>query len=293
MQSRINVYQMVTDKVIEQLSKGIVPWQKSWIGCTDMALNYITRKPYSLLNQIMLGQSGEYLTFNQVKSLKGHVKKGAKAKIVVFFQMVEDKKNTKINENGDKETALFPILRYYNVFHISDCEGIESKVKTKGNDKIAKADRLSIAEDTIKRYLDQETHLLFQNDKESNKAYYSPVLDEVVVPQISQFSNIEEYYSTVFHEFIHSTGIKSRLNRENAVGNHFGDQNYSREELVAELGSVMICNQLGIDTEKSFVNSVAYLQSWIDALENDNKMIVWAASRAEKAADFIIFGRVD
>ena len=293
MQSRINVYQMVTDKVIEQLSKGIVPWQKSWIGCTDVALNYVTRKPYSLLNQIILGQSGEYLTFNQVKSLKGHIKKGAKAKMVVFFQMVEDKKNIKVDENDNVTVTYFPVLRYYNVFHISDCEGIKSKVKTKENDKITEVDKLSIAENTIKRYLDQETNLLFQNDRESDKAYYSSILDEVVVPQISQFSDVEEYYSTVFHEFVHSTGIKSRLNRENATGNLFGDQNYSREELVAELGSVMICNQLGIDTEKSFVNSVAYLQSWINAFKNDNKMIVWAASRAEKAADFIILGKVD
>ena len=99
----------------------------------------------------------------------------------------------------------------------------------------------------------------------------------------------EEYYSTAFHEFTHSTMHESRCNRksENAI-TRFGDKDYSREELVAEIGSAMLCNRIGIENERAFNNSAAYIQSWLKALKNDNKMIVWAAKKAEEAARYIL-----
>ena len=111
----------------------------------------------------------------------------------------------------------------------------------------------------------------------------------VVVPKMSQYELIEEYYSTTFHELTHSTGHESRCNRKAETKNsHFGNKSYSREELVAELGSAMLCHFAGIDSDKAFKNSVAYIQSWLKALKNDNKMIVWASSRAEKASKYIL-----
>ena len=131
-------------------------------------------------------------------------------------------------------------------------------------------------------------HIDFQEMK-SNKAFYSPASDKVVVPLKEQYQNINEYYSTTFHELTHSTGHKTRLDRlENGVVAAFGSETYSKEELVAEMGSANILNILGIETQQTFKNSAAYIQNWLQVLKNDNKFIVSAASKAEKAVNFIL-----
>ena len=135
-------------------------------------------------------------------------------------------------------------------------------------------------------YVDREDTLKLEV-KLSNRAYYSPATDTVVVPQLDQYDVAEEFYSTLFHELVHSTGVSKRCDRGlNKVSSKHSDE-YSKEELVAEMGSAMILNQIGIDNEKAFNNSVAYVQSWLRELKNDNRMIVWAASRAEKAVKYI------
>lgn len=283
-----NVYQMVTDRVIEQMKKGIVPWQRPWTG-TAGTINYVTRKPYSLLNQMLLGREGEWITFKQLKERGGSIKKGAKAGIVVFYGKYTYTKEEK--EDGQETTVVkehtIPVLRYYNVFHISDCTGIESKLESKP--AAVATEPIERAEEIVNGYVGREEGLTFKNDEPSNRAYYSPTSDTVVVPMISQYSIAEEYYSTTFHELTHSTMAESRCNRkkDNAMA-AFGSKNYSREELVAELGSAMLCTVAELNCEKAFKNSVAYIQGWLKALANDNKMIVWAASRAEKAARYII-----
>lgn len=296
MKEKVNVYQMVTDRVIEQLEKGIVPWQKPWSGAglaDGGAINYVSRKPYSFLNQMLLGREGEYLTFKQIKDLKGNIKKGAKAGIVVFFTMTTHGKKKEVDEDGNEIVTevinmhSYPILKYYHVFHIDDCEGIESKIKEIEPDDTLKP--IEKAENIINGYLSREKKLRFKNDKPSGDAYYSPSQDMVVVPMLSQYQIVEEYYSTTFHELTHSTMPEYRCNRKNEMGiAAFGSESYSKEELVAELGSAMICNAINIDSEKAFKNSVAYLQGWLSKLKNDNKMIIWAASKAEKAAKYIM-----
>ena len=130
----VDVYQMVTDRVLEQLNKGIIPWQKPWKNIKsasgdDLAISYVTRKPYSFLNQMLLARNGEWLTFNQVKQMNGNIKKGVKAGIVVFFKRIL-KKKTVTDEQGVEEERLqvIPMLKYYHVFHIEDCEGIDTKI---------------------------------------------------------------------------------------------------------------------------------------------------------------------
>jgi len=293
-----NVYQMVTDRIVAQMEKGIVPWQKPWGGVADWAISYESRKPYSLINQFLLEKPGEYLTWNQIKAHNGNVKKGAKSKFVVFFSFVPDKKALATKEgkaaaegrtlsDRERKSCTFPILKYYTVFHIEDVEGVESKIKEL--DPAETINPIETAEQVIAAYLEREVTLKFHNDKPSGRAYYSPSSDEVVVPMLSQFQLPEEYYSTAFHEFTHSTIPASRCNREaeNAFA-FFGNHDYSREELVAEIGAAMLCSHCGIESKASFNNSVAYLQNWLEALKNDNKMIVWAAARAEKAAKYIL-----
>lgn len=287
--AKFDVYQMVTDKIVEMLDKGIIPWHKSWSGVANGAISYVSRKPYSLLNQMLLGRAGEYLTFNQIKQLGGRIKKGAKAGIIVFYTQAHYQEKFE-NEEGEIETRVvkYPLLKYFNVYHIDDCEGIESKM---GEVEVKPVEPIAAAENVINGYLSREPKLSFQNDKPSDKAYYSysEISDSVVVPMLSQYDIPEEYYSTTFHELTHSTMPAHRCDRtaENKTA-YFGNEDYSREELVAEIGSAMLCNAVGIECDKAFKNSVAYIQSWLKALKNDKKMIIWASSRAEKAAKYIL-----
>lgn len=288
---RKNVYQMVTDKVIEQMEKGIIPWHKPWRGGVfGGAVNYVTRKQYSFLNQMLLGKGGEWLSWKQIQDCGGKLKKGAKAGMVVFYTpFVVTEEKVKADGTTEKEEKIIPYLRYYNVFHIDDCTGIESKINSENEGQASDLQPVGAAEEIVTGYVTGEDAPKFHNGVPSDRAYYSPLSDTVVVPMISQYDIVEEYYSTTFHELVHSTMKESRCNRKEAQGlAAFGSKNYSREELVAELGSAMLCQQAGLESDKAFTNSVAYLQGWLKALKGDDKLIVWAASRAEKAARFIM-----
>lgn len=284
------VYRMVTDKVVEMINQGRIPWTKPWHfegNAKDSAINYVSRKPYSMLNQWLLDDTGEYLTFKQIQALGGKVKKGAKSKFVVFFTQVPYSKTDA--QTGEEEVKTYPLLRYYNVFHIKDTEGIPSKLDAQDT-PVIDAPMCDEADSAIALYVESQPTLRFQNDKPSGQAYYSPSADKVVVPMRSQFAEMAEYYSTAFHELTHSTLIESRCNRtkEKAGISRFGSTAYSREELVAEMGAAMLCSNFGIDTEKAFRNSIAYLQSWVSHLKDDVKAIVVAAGKAEKAARYIL-----
>jgi antirestriction protein ArdC len=269
------------------LKGGIIPWRKPWKGekasPADTAISYTSRRAYSLINQWLLGGvPGEYLTFNEVKKLGGSVKKGAKAGMVIFYTKAS---YTKKNDEGEDEVVTYPLLKYYHVFHIDQCEGIRSKTKP---EEVVEIETDGYADAIIADYIAREG-IKFQNDKHSDRAFYCPATDEVVVPMVSQYAEVAEYYSTTFHELTHSTGKATRCNREDEKrGSHFGNEQYSREELVAEIGASMLCSRTGVAIEKAFRNSVAYIQSWLKALKNDPAMIVWAAGRAEKAAAYIM-----
>lgn len=290
---KTNVYQMVTDRIIAELEKGIIPWQKPWAGASladGGAINYVSRKPYSLLNQLLLGRAGEWLTFKQIQDKGGKVKKGAKSEYVVFFKMMRSRVKAIVDSDGNEiepaRLKIVPVLRYYHVFYINDCEGIESKAE---EELIQENEPIEAAENVINGYLEQEPALKFDNKKLSDRAYYSPCSDSVVVPMLSQYEIVEEYYSTTFHELTHSTAAPTRCNRACDIKvAAFGSQDYSREELVAEMGAAMLCQHVGIDCDKAFKNSVAYIQGWLSHLKNDNHAIVWAAGRAEKAAKYIL-----
>ena len=284
---------MVTDKIIEQMNAGIIPWHKPWHlagSAEDSAINYVTRKPYSVINQWLLGDTGEYLTFKQIQERGGSVKKGAKSKFVVFFTMQPYKVT---NKDGEEELRQRPVLRYYNVFHIDNVEGIASKID-KPASKPTEVEIEGAATDAINAYLNRESGLRFINNKPSDRAFYSPVEDKVVVPMPAQFDEVSEYFSTAFHELVHSTLIESRCNRrDKSKVAFFGSHEYSREELVAEVGAAMLCSNFGYDCQKTFRNSVAYLQSWVKNLKNDPKAIVVAAGKAAAAVTYILKGKAE
>lgn len=274
-----DVYEMVTDRIIEQLEQGVIPWEKPWGGVIDGAYNRISKRPYSLLNQMLLQHSGEYATFKQWSELGGHIRKGEKSEIVVFWKLqpYEDE-----NADGEKIIKQIPLLRYYNVFHVSQVDGIEPKELD-----LNEFEPIEEAEKIKTEYMTRENLKILE--KLTDKAFYSPAFDYIQVPCKEQYQNVEEFYSTLFHEMVHSTGYKSRLDREDVKDcMYFGSENYSKEELTAELGSAFLVNLLGIETKKSFRNSSAYIQGWLGRLRGDKKFIVSASSKAEKAVKYIL-----
>lgn len=287
-----DIYKAVTDRIIGMLEQGIIPWEKPWAGMAGGARNYVTQKPYSLMNQLLLGGDGEWMSMKQCNERGGKVKKGSKAHMVVFWKVnqYEDRDSAghiKTDSKGNIVMKMVPILRYYNVFRVEDCEGIEphSVPMQNYNEPIEAADK------AFNAYLTRsgvQFHRVV-----GDRAYYRPSTDEIVLPHWEQFKSAEEYYSTAFHEATHSTGHKDRLNRfpENALEAAFGSESYSKEELVAEIGSAACLCKLGIETSGTIRNSAAYIQSWLKALQNDKRLIVSAAGRAEKAVA-MIFGEI-
>lgn len=278
----INVYELVTNRIIEQLENNIVPWEKPWSSTLDGAFNRVSKKPYSILNQMLLKYDGEYASFKQWKDLGGHIRKAEKSEIIVFWKMYPIKEN---QDDGTEIIKTIPLLKYINVFHISQVDGVEP-LKQKVTHDIEPIDK---AEKILNDYWNRE-NITIEHVK-GDKAFYSPMFDKIQLPLFEQFKQSEEYYSTAFHESVHSTMKTSRCNRqEDRKGKvvSFGSEEYSKEELVAEVGSAQLMNIVGIETTKSFRNSTAYIQSWLKVLRNDNKFIVSASSKAEKAVNYIL-----
>ena len=291
---KYDTYQMVTDRICALLEQGIKPWAKPWVGAVNSAWSGNNGKPYSLLNQMLLANPekkyktmedlladirGEWVTYKQAQERGGSVRKGEHGRRIVFFKSLEVK-----DEEDEENTHTVPFLTSYTVFHISQCDRIQQKYHLDGEDKLDftgddKADEVASG------YIFREG-ITFRTQK-GDSAYYRPSEDLVVLPLPEQFVSEAEYYSTLFHELTHSTGHPKRLNRLDAEA-AFGKEDYSREELVAEIGSASLCATLGIENKDSFTNSAAYIANWLSALRNDKRMIVWAASRAEKAVRMIL-----
>lgn len=276
-----NVYQMVTDRILAIMAEGKIPWHKPWTGTVDGAFNRVSKKPYSLLNQMMLSQSGEYASFKQWKELGGHIKKGSKSEMVVFWKIQQA---PEVDAEGNEKGKLIPILRYYNVFHISQVDGVEPL----GIDKPTRDNQpIESVHACLGDYAEREGIGLSIGN--GNKAFYMLSRDSIVIPGLDQFDCSEEFYSTWAHESIHSTMKENRCDRTNDNKKvAFGSTNYSKEELVAEIGSANILNYFGVETEKTIRNSAAYIQNWMKVLKDDPRMIVGASSKAEKATNYIL-----
>ena len=271
----MDIYKEVTDRIMAQLENRIIPWQKPWIASGN-AISHVTGNSYSLLNQMLLGRPGEYVTFAQCQKEGGKVKKGEKSSMVVFWKFIEQE------DPDTKEKKQVPFLRYFNVFHIDQCEGLTAKHALPFNEDIQPDE---YAEEIISDYI-RRSGVTFHY-QEGDRAYYQPSSDTVTIPDLTQFSEIAEYYSTAFHELTHSTGHESRLDRLSKTV-YFGSEAYSKEELIAEIGAATLVNHVGLETSSSFRNNAAYVQSWLKALKDDKRLIVSAAGKAEKAVNLIL-----
>ncbi|MBU8763774.1 DUF1738 domain-containing protein [Micrococcus luteus] len=265
------VYEMVTNRIIELLEKGVVPWRRPWKN--GGAVSWKTQRAYRGIN-IFLLEPGEYATIKQINEEGGKVKKGERGQIVVFWTWLEKEGKNK------GELEKIPFLRYYRVFEINkQCEGLNSK----RNDQIFEHDPIEEAERICAGYANAPDML-----HGSGRAFYRPADDLVSVPPLSDYAKAEEYYSTLFHELVHSTGHSSRLKRSGITElASFGDESYSKEELIAEIGAAMLCGVAGINNS-TIENSAAYVGSWLKKLKEDKRLIVQAAAQAQKAADHIL-----
>jgi antirestriction protein ArdC len=297
-----NVYEIVTDNIIGMLDKGIVPWRKPWTASGSGIAKNAWNKPYRGINVFLLGaakmmagyNSNFWVTYNQAKKEGGQVRKGEKGQMVVFWKVGKPTIVTD-EETGRTKTSRPFILRYFTVFNLDQIDGMKMTKAMK-----AEADRLANAEAAIDnvtgRYDEAEAILasyLVRDDAPAfaeaagDRAFYVPTEDRIQVPARTQYERGEEFYSTAFHECVHSTGHADRLaRREHGEVRHFGDEAYSAEELVAEFGSAMLCAESGIDN--TIENSAAYIASWSKVLKANPKMLVQAAGKAQKAADFIL-----
>jgi len=280
-------YQVLTDRITAPLEKGNVPWQKPWQGGEMMPRNLVSKKPYRGVNVFLLHamsyQSPFWVTFNQAKELDGKVRKGEHACPVVFWKWLQVE--VQGEPTGKKNV---PFLRYYSVFNVSQCDGIpQEKIPALNG---SKRERSPIEEaERIVANMPKKPEIRHGE----GRACYSPRLDRVDdMPQPETFRTGQDYYSVLFHELTLAAGHESRLNRKGVGGadgewSAFGSTPYAREELVAEMGAAFLSGQAGI-VERTIENSAAYVQSWLQRLKDDNRLVVQAAAQAQKSADFIL-----
>jgi len=295
------VYDIVTDNIISMLDKGIVPWRKPWgMSGTGIARN-AWNKPYRGINVFLLAarrmdagfQSNFWVTYKQAQKEGGTVRKGEKGTAVVFWKV--GKAERVWDEEKQKTITRRPfMLRYFTVFNLDQIDGMKlTKAMKAERDAIEAGQNPDLvtgnfddAEAVIGTYLSRENAPSY-DEVLSDSAFYVPSADRISVPARTQYEKPEEFYSTVFHEFTHSTGHPDRLaRREHGEVRHFGDDLYAAEELVAEFGSAMLCAEAGIDN--TVENSAAYIASWKSRLQADPKLVVQAAGKAQKAADYIL-----
>lgn len=273
------IYDMITQSIIDQLEKGYVPWQRPWKG--GLPMNLISKKPYRGINTFLLGSTGFtspfWLTFKQASEKGGKIKKGSTGYPIVFWNYV-NKKTKDIDDDAEIKKKI-PFLRYYTVFNLDQCEGIEPPEGFEDRE-FTKIE----APETIVENMPQRP--VIHHGKP--RAYYSPTNDLINMPRPETFMGDEEYYSTLFHELVHSTGHKTRLNRHEKIADHmFGSKDYSKEELVAEMGSAFLCGVSEI-VPTVIDNQAAYISSWLKKFQSDKKILIQAAAQAQKAADFIL-----
>lgn len=290
MNANDKIYNMVTERVVAKIEDAIraaengetviAPWHRPWFQA-GMPMNLVSKKAYRGMNVFLLSMIGYaspyFLTFNQVRKLGGSVKKGEKGMPVVFWKWIEVSKD----KDGKKleEPKKIPFLRYYTVFNVEQCEGIEDKIPS------MPTRTFNPIEDGERIIANMPNRPNMENGEA--RAFYRPTTDTVNMPRKELFDGDAEYYSTCFHELVHSTGHASRLNRKEVTdGNFFGSHDYSVEELVAEMGAIFLCNEIGVAT--TFDNSLAYLKGWLAKIKNDTKMLITASGRAQKAADYIL-----
>jgi len=293
--------QKITNKFIEAITDAIkngtaLPWRKPWTseGCALHPFNGVSKRRYRGINVFLLAMEGysspEWFTYNQVAGMKRtgkdedgkptgpHVRKGEKSTTIVLWKLF---KKTKTNDAGDEETDQFWTMKTYRVFNREQCDGFPEEVKE------------ATGAEAPKVVLNNELALALRDASEcpishrGGRAFYRPSTDRITLPKVEKFDDERAYYATLFHEMAHSTGHKSRLDRD--LTGSGSKEKYAAEELVAELSAAFLCAEVGVEQAgQPDENHTAYLRSWLKALKDDTKLILRAAGKAQRASDRIL-----
>jgi antirestriction protein ArdC len=272
------VYESITKRIVSMLEQGTVPWRKPWNAKTGLPRNFVTKRPYRGINVFLLAQasyeSPYWLTFRQALERGGCVRKGERSSLVLFWTQ----KTLEDEESGEERKV--PLLRLYSLFNVAQCDGLKvapESVETPETGLVTKPAEIVERMPRPPKIKHGMT-----------ESFYSPREDCVNMPMQKRFGKKEEYYSTLFHELVHSTGHESRLRRASLTEKAgFGSNPYCKEELIAEMGATFLCGYAGI-VDRTIDNSAAYLKGWLEQLKGDKTLIVQAAAQAQRAADFIL-----
>lgn len=283
-----NAKDIVIDRILEQIeNENILPWQKSWKDITNRLVpyNFATGKNYRGANILVLWLLGNrfkvpaYMTYKQAQELGGQVRKGESGFPVLFAQpqvvpLLDKAGKQVMNADGTPATNVYWVNRYYTVFNIEQIDGLD--IEEEKTPVTSQAERNEKAEQIIRN-----TGAVIEYGE---PAYY-PGKDVITCPNIEDFTTEGNYYASLFHELVHWTGAEHRLNRD--IKNSFGNDQYSKEELVAEIGASFLMAHLGIwkETEE---NNIAYVKGWLSRLKDDKSLILKSATLAQNAVDYIL-----
>ena len=283
---RRDLYQHVTNRILEDLERGVRPWLKPW-SASNVGGSILPRRhngiPYQGVNVLLLWSEAmargytatTWMTFRQALELGAHVRKGETGTLVVFADRITRAED---GQNGESIERSIPYLKSYTVFNVEQIEGLPPKYLPQAPAPISAETRHAQAEGFIAA---TRAIIRFGEDR----AFYAPAFDVIQLPPLPAFRDTESYYGTALHELTHWTGHPSRCARE-LNGHRFGSESYAFEELVAELGSAFLCAELGITPEVRD-DHAAYLASWLAVLKQDKRAIFAAASQAQRAADYL------
>lgn len=286
----MDTYAIVTEKIVNLLEQGIVPWRRPWAS-TGLPRNLVSKKPYRGVNLFLLSAtkyvSPFWLTMKQANQLGGSVRKGEHSQIVVFWKVdqianMESESDTENNEADEKNRRRF-VLRYYRLFNLEQCGLPQTvidklpKIETHQHDPIEAAERIVAG-------MPNPPEIQYAG----SKAFYSPITDRITLPPRELFISAAEHFATLAHEMSHAAGAPKRLNRKSITeAAPFGSPTYSFEELVAEFSAAYLCAEAGI-SPAVLENQAAYIQGWVAKLRTEKRMVVIAAAQAQKAADYIL-----
>jgi antirestriction protein ArdC len=286
-----DVYAIVTERIIEKLERGVVPWRQPWHDA-GLPQNLVTKRPYRGINVMLLASLGYernfFLTSKQMSELGGVAKPNEKPQLVVYWNWQESKSNLNKEESNEEGGARkkVPFLRYYTVFNVAQCDGIPEALVPRAT---VRNDSPIPACEAIVSGMPKRPEILHKE----LRAFYNPVVDVVNLPRRPYFRSDESYYATLFHELVHSTGHPSRLNRKGLNEmSEFGSEPYSFEELVAEIGACYLESHAGI-AKAEFEQNVSYIKGWLKKFKDDKRFVVEAAALAQKASDFVLHSTYD
>lgn len=280
-----DIYQTITDKIIAELEAGTAPWVRPWSGESDpFPRNALSQRPYRGINNVLLGMeahcrgysTNQWLTFKQAQSLGGHIRKGERSSMIIYYEarMVEKEDAEPLADGDETEKRFIPLIKVFNVFNLDQVAGLPEAEQPSQAD--ADWDAGSIAEQIIERSGAEIRHQGF-------KAFYSPPNDLIYLPGKQTFADAASYYSTALHELCHWTGATSRLGRK--LGRRFGESAYAMEELIAELGAAFLSAHCRLDGR---LQHASYIASWLEVLQRDKRAVFVAAAQAQKAADYLL-----